>query len=327
MTTVRRRLAAAAALAGAGGIAWSLAEAHRFRLRAQTAAVLPPGTAPVRVLHLSDLHLVPRQRDKQRWVSDLARLEPDLVIGTGDFLADQHAVPAALATLAPLGRFPGLFVLGSNDYYAPTSLNPFKYFAGPSALHVGRPELPWGDLVAGLRGFGWRDLTNVEDRLEVAGVRIAARGVDDPHILRDRYELVEGPFPTDSDLRLAVVHAPYLRVLNALAADGADLVIAGHTHGGQVCMPGGRALVTNCDIPRPMAKGLHTYRPLSARYARDLEDGSVPWRGPDPTGITGSPLLHVSAGLGTSPYAPVRFACPPEATLLTLVALPDRAGV
>ena len=314
-----RRLVATTALAGAGGLAWSLAEAHRFRLRTATAPVLPHGAAPLRLLHLSDLHMIPRQADKKRWVSDLARLQPDAVVVTGDFLADQHAVPTALSTLAALGQFPGMFVLGSNDYYAPTSLNPLKYFAGPSALRVGRPELPWGDLVAGLRSFGWHDLTNTEGRLDLQGVRIALRGIDDPHILRDRYELVDGPFPGDVDLRLAVVHAPYLRVLNALAADDADLIIAGHTHGGQLCLPGGRALVTNCDLPRPMAKGLHTFEPMPAKYERDLADGSTPWTGPDPATIAASPLLHVSAGLGTSPYAPVRFACPPEATLLTLI--------
>ena len=90
-----------------------------------------------------------------------------------------------------------------------------------------------------------------------------------------------------------MTHAPYLRVLDAMAADGADLVLAGHTHGGQLCVPGVGALVTNCDLPRKQAKGLSAH------------DGSV---------------LHVSAGLGTSPYAPVRFACRPEATLLTLTA-------
>lgn len=313
------RLVAAAAVAAAGGLAWSLAEAHRFRLRHATAAVLPPGAAPRRVLHLSDLHLVPRQTDKQRWVRDLARLDPDAVIVTGDFLADRYAVPVALETLAPLGQFPGMFVLGSNDYYAPTSINPFKYFSGPSALEIGRPLLPWGDLVAGLRGLGWLDLTNTNTSASIDGLSVAIRGLDDPHIMRDRYEAVAGTFP-QADLRLAVVHAPYLRVLNALADDGADLIVAGHTHGGQVCLPGGRALVTNCDLPGNMAKGLRTYDPMPARIARDLQDGQGEWIGPDAASIGNSPVLHVSAGLGTSPYAPVRFACPPEATVLTLIA-------
>jgi predicted MPP superfamily phosphohydrolase len=209
-----------------------------------------------------------------------------------------------------------MFVLGSNDYYAPTSINPLKYFSGPSALQPTRPVLPWGDLVAGLRSFGWLDLSNRNDSMVWGGLSLALRGVDDPHIMLDRYEDVAGSFP-DADLRIGVVHAPYLRVLNAFAADGTDLVIAGHTHGGQLCLPGGQALVTNCDLPRSMAKGLHSYRPVPARIARDQADG--PWLGPDPGDPPTRLSLHVSAGLGTSPYAPIRFACPPEATLLTLV--------
>ncbi|MGH3425921.1 MAG: metallophosphoesterase, partial [Nocardioidaceae bacterium] len=83
---------------------------------------------------------------------------------------------------------------------------------------------------------------------------------------------------------------------DAWNAAGYPLVFAGHTHGGQLCVPGFGALVTNCDVGRARAKGLHRHR----------VDGH------DPT------WLHVSAGLGTSPYAPVRFACRPEATLATL---------
>ncbi len=311
------RLLAAGAAAGAAGLAWSLAEAHRFTLRHVTAPVLPEGAAPVRVLHLSDLHLIPRQNDKRRWVADLARFEPDLVVVTGDFLSDRHAVPAALATLAPLARFPGCFVLGSNDYYAPTKLNPAKYLRGPSALQPDRPPLPWGDLVAGLTGAGWLDLSNAVTTMTVAGLTVALRGVDDPHIMRDRYEVVAGEYPA-ADVCLGVVHAPYLRVMNAFAADGTDLVIAGHTHGGQLCLPGRRAIVTNCDLPRKWASGLHTYVPQSAAIAREGPEVPEPWWGPEPG--PNRPLMHVSAGLGTSPYAPVRFACPPEATILTLTA-------
>jgi predicted MPP superfamily phosphohydrolase len=105
-----------------------------------------------------------------------------------------------------------------------------------------------------------------------------------------------------------VTHAPYLRILDAMVTDGAGLVLAGHTHGGQLCIPGYGAIVTNCDLDPARAKGL-------SRHGR-------PWDGTGDPGLGGvdgrGAVLHVSAGLGTSPYAPVRFACPPEATLLTL---------
>ena len=284
-------------LAAGASLAWAVAETHRFKLRFATAAVLRPGCPPRRMLHLSDLHLTPAQRDKQRWVQALAQWEPHLVVVTGDFLAHLQAVPAALAALSPLAGSPGVFVLGSNDYFAPTKLNPAKYLKGPSAVNLDRTQLPWGDLVSGLLSWGWVDLDNAAAELELDGWSVSAKGVDDPHLELDRYDLVAGPF-ADADLRLGVTHAPYLRVLDAMTADGADLIVTGHTHGGQLRVPGFGALVTNCDLPRSMAKGLH-------RYPAGSDDGT---------------LLHVSAGLGTSPYAPIRFACPPEATLLTLVA-------
>jgi predicted MPP superfamily phosphohydrolase len=74
------------------------------------------------------------------------------------------------------------------------------------------------------------------------------------------------------------------------------LVMAGHTHGGQLCLPFYGALVTNCGLDRSRAKG-------PSRWGANMQ-------------------LYVSAGIGTSPFAPVRFCCRPEATLLTLIAAP-----
>ena len=89
-----------------------------------TVPVLAPGQRPLRVLHVSDLHLVPTQRRKIEWVRALAGLEPDLVVDTGDNLAHLDAVPAVLDALGPLLERPGAFVMGSNDYYAPMLKNP-----------------------------------------------------------------------------------------------------------------------------------------------------------------------------------------------------------
>ena len=296
---------------GAAGLAYSVAEAHRYTLRRASTPVLPAGQPTLRVLHLSDLHLTPRHRGRLSWVQSLDALDPDLVVVTGDFLGHQQAVPTVLSALGPLLERPGVFVLGSNDYYEPRPVQPWKYLMAPSDLDVQRPMLPWGDLVKSLREAGWHDLSNARAALTIDGRAIDVRGVDDPHIGRDRYDEVAGTFSADADLALGVTHAPYLRVLDAMAADGAGLVLAGHTHGGQLCIPGYGAIITNCDLDPARAKGL-------SRHAR-------PWGGPgsdDDPGLGGvdgrGAVLHVSAGLGTSPYAPVRFACPPEATLLTL---------
>jgi predicted MPP superfamily phosphohydrolase len=306
--TVHGTLAGIAAL-GVGALGYGLVEAHRYRLRRVRVPVLPTGQPDLRLLHVSDLHLTPRLRGRVAWVQRLAELRPDMVVGTGDFLSHQDAVPVALEALGPLLDLPGAFVLGSNDYFAPRPIQPWQYLSGPSGQSVDRPELPWRDLAAGLSDAGWLDLSNARGSLAVDGRELDIRGVDDPHIDRDRYDKVAGEFAPAADLALGVVHAPYLRVLDAMAGDGAGLVLAGHTHGGQLCVPGYGALVTNCDLPPAQAKGL-------SRYARPPAGADPALGGMDGRGA----FLHVSAGLGTSPYAPVRFACPPEATLLTLTA-------
>ena len=291
----------AATLAGAGALAWSAGfEVRSFRLRRVEVPVLAPGSRPLRVLQISDLHLTPSQRRKREWVRALAGLQPDMVVDTGDNLAHRHAVPAVLDALGPLLELPGAFVMGSNDYYAPTVKNPLRYLMPDDGVRVHAGELPVEDLREGLLAAGWVDLDNARGRLKVDHRQVALVGTEDAHIRRDRYVEVAGPPDPSADLAVAVVHSPYRRLLNPITADGWPLILAGHTHGGQVCVPGVGALVTNCDLPRSQAKGLSTWR----------SGGSQSW-------------LHVSAGLGTSPYAPVRFACPPEATLLTLVERPD----
>src|SRR2546423_10374253 len=71
-------------------------EVRSFRLRRVEVPVLPPGSRPLRVLHVSDIHMTPGQRRKQRWLHGLAALEPDLVVNTGDNLAHRDAVPVVL---------------------------------------------------------------------------------------------------------------------------------------------------------------------------------------------------------------------------------------
>ena len=303
MPTLTPSLGIAGAVAAVGaGLAWSLAEARAFTLRRFTVPVLPPGSAPLRVLHLSDLHLVPRQRRKIEWVRELAASQPDLVVSTGDNLAHMDAVPSVLEAHGDLLDRPGAFVLGSNDYFAPKPKNPARYLrAAAGARRIHGRRLPTQSLVDGFRAAGWLDLTNARGTLDVAGQRLDFVGVDDPHLKRDRYERVTGAPASDATLTVGVTHAPYLRVLDAMAGDGARLLLAGHTHGGQLCVPGFGALVTNCDLPTDRARGVSRW---NGTFRTASDDGA--W-------------LHVSAGLGTSPFSPVRFACRPEASLLTLV--------
>jgi predicted MPP superfamily phosphohydrolase len=289
------RVLAGLAAAGTVTLAYAaLVERNLFTVRRFDVPVLAPDAEPLRVLHVSDLHLTPGQRRKQQWVAALAGLDPDLVVVTGDNIAHPDAVPALASAYAPLFRYPGAFVFGSNDYRGPVFKNPFGYF-NRDRDYVQGAELPVEDLRDLLTDAGWVDLNNARSVVKAGGRAIELVGVDDPHVERDEYAAVAGPVDRSADVHLALTHSPEPSVLDAMALDGFELLLGGHTHGGQVCVPGFGALVTNCGLPPRMAKGLHRW-----------PGSSDAW-------------LHVSAGLGTHPTAPIRFACRPEVSVLTLI--------
>jgi uncharacterized protein len=296
-----------AVAAGAAAAVWGIGvERTAFTVRRATLPVLAPGTRDLKVLHLSDLHMAPWQRGKQRFIRELADLQPDLVVDTGDNLGHRIGLLGIKAALEPFRGVPGLYVWGSNDWWAPQPKNPFAYFGGPSGVPRAPERLDTDALGAVLDSLGWTSLNNRTVRLVVGGVPIDAFGTDDPHREYDDLAALAPGLKrlrarkVPAALRLGVTHAPYRRILDAFVDEGADLLLAGHTHGGQVCVPGFGALVTNCDIPRKQVKGVSGW----------THDGRTA-------------ALEVSAGLGTSIYAPVRFACRPEATLLTLTARPS----
>ena len=274
------------------GYAW-LYERKAFRLRRIELRVLPPGSPDLTVLHVSDLHITPGQPWKVRWVRALADLEPDLVIDTGDNIGGHLGVDPALDALGPLLARPGAFVPGSNDWFAPVPKNPARYLLSPQGdRHFYGDPLPYGELRSAFTSAGWLDLTHRRTTIELRGLTVELAGVSDAHLHADHYDRIAGP--TNADVSIGLSHCPEPRVIDAFADDGYSLVMSGHTHGGQLRVPGLGALVTNCGLERKRARGLSRW--------------------------PGGGYLHVSAGLGTSPYAPVRFACPPEATLLTLKA-------
>jgi predicted MPP superfamily phosphohydrolase len=313
-----------AALSGAAAasVAWgSLIERRLYTLREVAVPVLAPGATTIRVLHLSDLHMAPWQREKQSWISELARLKPDVVVDTGDNLGHRRGLDGIRRALDAFRDTPGVYVHGSNDYFGPSPKNPLKYFRAPSREGSGTAErIDTGALERYFGELGWLNLNNAAGALDVKGTHLEFFGVNDPHRGFDRLESIAGALdelreeegfaedatwpegeaaPPRSALTIGVAHAPYQRVLNSFVTHGASVIFAGHTHGGQVCAPGFGAIVTNCDIPRRQVKGLSLWR-----HALH------------------SAWLNVSAGVGTSIYAPVRFACRPEATLLTLEPAP-----
>jgi len=304
---------AALGLVAAAGLAaftyGALIERRRYQVRQEIVPILAPGARPITVLHLSDIHMAGWQVEKQDWIARIAELvEPDLVIETGDMLERNDGIAGIRRALAPLRGVPGAFVHGAHDYTASRFRNPFTYFAGPSKAHERAHDLDTEQLDRFLEDdLGWWDLRNSARAVELRGSYLEFIGVDDPHVDLDELDRLpvivdemRASVPwgaSDAVVTLALTHSPYRRVLDALTTQGADLIFAGHTHGGQVRIPGLPALVTNCDIPREQASGLSLWH-----HARRTS------------------YLEVSQGIGTGIFAPVRFACPPEAVVLTLVA-------
>jgi predicted MPP superfamily phosphohydrolase len=290
---------------GAGLFAYaSLIERNLFGVRRESIDVLEPESRNIRVLHLSDIHLAPWQRRKIEWIRGLVALQPDLIVVTGDSLGHRDAVSELARALSVFEGIPGVYVHGSNDYFAPRMPNPFTYLIRPSEPDQAGETLDTDGLDAVYSSLGWLDLNNASGRISVNGSSILFTGTDDPHLDRDQLDTVarslDEALGEDLDPASAIVgvtHAPYRRVLDTLTTLGADAIFAGHTHGGQVCIPGFGALTTNSDLPLSLARGLSVWN----RFDR-------------------SAFLNVSAGIGTSIYAPVRFACPPEAVLVTLRA-------
>ncbi len=280
-------------LAAAIAIAYGMTFARwRFVIHHSEAHVLPKGSKSIRVLHISDVHMAPWQKRKQAFIKSLSSEAPDLIINTGDNLGHQNVIHNVIDSYSEILKFPGVFVNGSNDYYAPRVKNPFGYLRAPSIPDNSRP-LATDELTNAFENHGWKNLNNRSTELEINGTKIGFIGVDDPH---DKLDDLSTVTKLRNELIIGVAHAPYRRVIESFAEAGADIMFAGHTHGGQVRFPLIGALTTNSDLPTKYAKGLSAW----------LFNEKVM-------------LLNVAAGLGNSIYAPVRFWNRPEVRVITLL--------
>jgi len=271
-----------------------------YQLRQVSLPLLPVGAKDIQILHFSDLHLTPGRKREIAVIKGWAKLTPDLVVSTGDFLAHREAVGLALNALNELLDIPGLYVFGSNDYYAPKFKNPLSYLRKDTGERNLGEKLPIEPFDKELQNRGWINLNNKRVSITINGSNIDVRGTDDAHLDLDEYKRIAGK--KSGDLSIGVTHAPYSRVLDAMAKDEIDLIFAGHTHGGQVRVPwigGTRSLTTNCDLPNWRSRGLTK------------------------SGL--DPYLHISAGMGYNPFTPIRFLCPSEASIVTLTSQYDYA--
>lgn len=318
LATSAFRGVAALALGGTAALAWGSVERRRpivrhfdVPLSALSTPMLRSQTRMAKVLHFSDLHLFPGQEFLIDFLQQVRDTEEfDYVISTGDNFGSPDALGAVIQAHEIFADFPGAFVFGSNDYYSPKPKSWTRYLRPRESGKIERAvDLPWTEFAAHLRTMGWADLSNASAYLQAENERIAEPdlpmvlpaplallGVDDPHINRDSINGLSQRWLSPDAIRIGVTHAPYTRILDSMTHLGTELILAGHTHGGQIGLPGVTSLVTNCDLPREFGKGLHVWE----------------------TGVNECSWLHVSAGLGTSPYAKVRIATRPEVSILTI---------
>jgi predicted MPP superfamily phosphohydrolase len=277
-------------VAGAGAFAYGLYEPFRYHLVRHEVPVAWTGPA-LDVLHIADTHLAPSDRRLIAFLKGLPEQlsrTPDLVVATGDMIQGDEGISPVIEAMAAIeakwGRF---YVLGSHDYYVSSGPAYTKYFSGQKTVRRAR-HADSERLEDGLQEKGWISLLNRTHRFSLDGRTVQLSGVDDPYLKRHDIAHIERRRP--DELAIALVHTP--EVVSEWALNGFDLIVAGHTHGGQVRIPGLGAVVTNCSLPSALAYGLNR---------------------------VGETWLHVSPGLGTGKYAPIRFLARPEATLLSLV--------
>jgi predicted MPP superfamily phosphohydrolase len=263
-----------AAALGAAGLAWSLFEAQWVELLERDVPIrgLPSELHGFRILHLSDFHLGTVSFNRRSLDQALAWAEEgelDLVAVTGDLVSRCRGEPILRKSLARLKPRHGVFaVLGNHD--VASTRDPFS-----RAVEL-----------SGVNRHGARLLEHAAAELKVAGRTVQVVGADP----RRRYDPVEALADPRADLRILLVHFP--DDVRRLPPDVFHLLLAGHLHGGQICIPTPRGKLRLEHVRAPYWEGLF-----------DL-----------PVGV-----LHVSRGLGTS-FVPFRLLARPEATILTLRA-------
>lgn len=287
----RLLLAAAGGLAAAGAGAWLYAsklEVRRYQLDQLDIPLLQPAASasPVRILHISDLHLANPESHKIDFLQRITQEEDfDLVFLTGDVFENFSGIEYATKLLKRKPRLGAYAVLGNHDYYAYTAVHKTLGRLNRRFRHP-KSKRNVESMVAALQNGGFTVLSNSwvrhsEHKLFIAGIDYF--GIEDAAL---KSTIARAP---EDHTVLVLQHVP--NQLDRFARLGVDAVFCGHTHGGQVRIPGFGAIVTDSELSREEASGLL-------------------WR--DKTAI------HVSRGLGADPRSNFRFFCPPHATIVTL---------
>ncbi|MEQ6885509.1 metallophosphoesterase [Salicola sp. Rm-C-2C1-2] len=231
---------------------------------------LPPALEGYTLLQLSDLHVDMDEANLHAVIEIIRELDYDLCVITGDYRRDTwgdiNPAMDGMRRLRPHLKGTPLAILGNHD----------------SVLMV--PEM---------ESMGYRLLMNESLRIKRGGEALWIAGVDDPHLYRTHDLAAATRDIPPGALSLLLSHTPEIHIDAADA--GFDLYLCGHTHGGQLCLPGGMPLTLDAKIPRRLGRGLWT---------QDAMQG------------------YTTTGAGTS-ILNVRLNCPPEVTLHQLSAGPD----
>ena len=223
---------------------------------------LPQSFAGFTIMHLSDLHIDITSGLAEAIIDKLRLLEYDLCVVTGDYKWRTNGPPepalAELQKILPHLQHPAYAVLGNHDFL---------------------------EFVPPMEEMGLPFLLNETVTLEQNGERIYLSGVDDPHFYETENLQKTGDKIPPTAVSILLAHSP--EIYRQAAAAGYDIVLCGHTHAGQICLPGRIPLLNNANCPRYMIYG--------------------PWKFHKTQGYT-------SAGTGSS-GVPVRFFCPPEITM------------
>ena len=254
-----------AALLKASGLYWRgqrNAESVRIKRNRIESARLPSAFHGFQILHLSDLHADTNERAMANVAELVSGLTYDVCVLTGDYRGQTSGpYDKSLRCLEPVrrnlrGNIYG--VLGNHDSIM---------------------------MVPGMEELGIRMLINEAVRLDRDGARIHMVGIDDAHYFRvDNIEKAANDVPAD-EFSILLSHTP--EVYRQAAHADFDVMLTGHTHGGQICLPGSIPITLDSVLPRYMASGAWRYRKMQG---------------------------YTSVGAGTS-IVPVRFNCFPEITL------------
>jgi|RhiMetdeSRZDD1v2_1073273.scaffolds.fasta_scaffold113616_2 predicted MPP superfamily phosphohydrolase len=258
-----------AALIATGQYSRGLRNASHVEVRRNhvLSARLPKPFCGFTILHLSDLHVDMSEAAMARVVSLVKSLEYDLCVITGDFRGETfgpfaHTL-AQLAAITDALKGPIYGVLGNHDCAA---------------------------MVPGLEKLGVRMLLNERVLIERGGGRIHLAGIDDTHLYQSGSITRASAGIPREDFSVLLAHTP--EVYREAERSGFTVMLSGHTHGGQICLPGGIPITLDAKLPRHMGKGAWRYGRLHG---------------------------YTSVGAGSS-VVPVRFNCSPEITLHHLKA-------